>query len=184
MNTPKLLYAALFSSCLALTTACSSSSSSTQEAQSAESVAMATITGEVTFKEKMLLSQGSTLKVALVDVSKQGIKADLIARKMIRIKPNQKPPYEFELEYDKNKLVENHEYSVHARLELSGKLRATSPERHDPFTSEGPLSIVIQAVGLNPGNQTIKSENAPSNLEQGSEQGLEQATEPEQAPAE
>ena len=75
----------------------------------------ASVTGTVTYRERIALSPGATLVVQLRDVSLQDASSILIAEQVI---PNPgQVPIKFKVKYNRDDLVQRNTYSISARIE-------------------------------------------------------------------
>ena len=104
-----------------------------------------TITGEVTYIQRIALPDDAVVTVQLQDVSRQDVAADVIGEQVIETDGNQVPiPYE--VEYDEDDIVDNHTYSMSARItDGDGKLLFIS-ERPQGFGEMGmSVTAPIQA---------------------------------------
>ncbi|MBY6187998.1 YbaY family lipoprotein [Marinobacter hydrocarbonoclasticus] len=109
-----------------------------------ESAAMETITGQALYRERILLKPGTTMMVALEDVSRADAPAEVISEHRFEIQGP--PPFAFALQYDPAKLVENHRYGLRIRIEEGSELRFINDTHIDPF-GEGLDQIVLKGVG-------------------------------------
>ena len=77
----------------------------------------ASVTGTITYRERIALSPGATLVVQLRDVSLQDTSSILIAEQVI---PNPgQVPIKFRVKYKRRDLVHRNTYSISARIEES-----------------------------------------------------------------
>jgi putative lipoprotein len=88
----------------ALMAGCSGSSSS------------ATVTGTVTYLQKIALPSDAVVKVQILDVSKADAPAEVIGEQVIETKGAQ-VPFSFTVPYDSNQIVDTHTYSLQVRIE-------------------------------------------------------------------
>lgn len=86
------------------------------------------ITGTATYRERMLLPPGARLEVTLEDVSRADARADTVAQTYVDSLGA--PPFEFTITYDQARIVENHRYSVRARILANGALLFHSDTSH------------------------------------------------------
>jgi uncharacterized lipoprotein YbaY/heat shock protein HslJ len=125
--------AALLATMLALTlVACSERGvSETTEPVAAD---MARITGTVSYRERMALSNQAELEITLEDVSRQDAPAKVIARRTIS-NPGQ-VPIRFDLEFQPADIDQRMSYSLRATIRDGGRLLFTS-DTHTPVLTRG-----------------------------------------------
>lgn len=82
---------------------------------------MSSVSGTITYKQRIALPPGAVITVKLADVSKQDIAATIISTQTITTTGEQ-VPIPFQLEYDPTQIMPNYTYAVQARIELNGKL--------------------------------------------------------------
>ncbi|MBY6019318.1 YbaY family lipoprotein [Ferrimonas balearica] len=109
-----------------------------------ESASMETISGQALYRERILLTPGTTMLVVLEDVSKADAMAEVISEQRFEVQGP--PPFAFALQYDPAKLVENHRYGLRIRIEEKGELRFINDYHIDPF-GDGLDQIVLKGVG-------------------------------------
>ena len=130
---PKGLQPVLLMLTLALTAvACSEQSMNDIPEPTAENAA--TITGTVSYRERVALSNLAELEVTLEDVSRQDVAAKVLARQTIS-NPGQ-VPIRFELTYQPEDIDERMSYSLRARIHDGGKLAFIS-DTHTPVLTRG-----------------------------------------------
>lgn len=100
------------------------------------------ITGSVTYLERMALPPEATLIVSLLDVSKMDVSAKLIASKEYSFKDKQ-VPIEFDIKYLTDKIDQRHSYSVQAQIKLGDQLLFTSTNVHSVITKGSGQSVDI-----------------------------------------
>jgi putative lipoprotein len=87
------------------------------------------VTGKVTYRERIALSQAAVLKVQLVDVSRADAPAIVIGEQVIRSNGNQ-VPFAFEIACHSTTSETNHSYAVQARIEDDGRLSFINGQRY------------------------------------------------------
>ncbi len=93
----------------------------------------ASVTGSVTYRERIALSEGATLVVALLDTSYADASATLIARQTIS-DPGQ-VPIKFKVEYNRDDINPRNAYSIQADIiESDGRLAFTNDTAYDVIT--------------------------------------------------
>lgn len=118
-------------------------------ASSEEGVSMDTISGEVWYRERMVLPPGSELLIRLEDVAKMDVAAEMVAE--LRQPLEGGPPYAFELEFDPARLNDRGRYAIRARIENGGQLLFINTQQIPAFGGrEGePLRVMVSRVGGN-----------------------------------
>jgi putative lipoprotein len=94
--------------------------------------AMKVLKGSVSYRERMALLPGATVRVQLLDVSLADAPSVTIAEQVIT--PEGQVPIPYELHYDDAVIVPNHSYAVAARIEAEGRLLFISMTRHAVLT--------------------------------------------------
>ena len=105
----------------------------------------ASVRGTVTYRERIALSPGARLEVALLDTSLQDAAATTIAEQAID-NPGQ-VPISFEIEYDPADIREGNTYSLHvAIIEADGSLAFTNDTAYDVITNGNPSEADVEVV--------------------------------------
>lgn len=127
--------------------------------------AQVTLTGEVTYRERMALPPDATLKVKLVDL------ADLEAPPRVEAEaaiasPGQ-VPLNFTLNFEDGVVAKGHSYGLVAEIVSDGKLYFSSPAPFpiDPLAATGPIMIVVTFAGQIEAPAAPKAPAAPALLE-------------------
>ncbi len=117
------------------------------EMDSAE-VSMKTITGTLSYRERIALPPDAVVTVSLEDVSLADAPSKVLAKQSFETEGRQ-GPFVFELSYDSNQIQAKHTYSVRARIEVDGKLRFISDTQHAVITDPAQTDQVdIRLVGV------------------------------------
>src|SRR5512139_294870 len=74
-----------------------------------------TVSGTVTYRQKIALPVDAVVTVTLEDVSRADAPADVMGQQMIETKGEQ-VPVPFAIPYDPSKIEENHNYNVRATI--------------------------------------------------------------------
>ena len=97
----------------------------------------ASVSGTVTYRERIALTPDATLEVSLRDVSSQDAAAPLIARQTIS-DPGQ-VPIDFKVEYNRDDIDSRNTYAVSARIvESDGRLAFTNDTAYEVITRGNP----------------------------------------------
>jgi putative lipoprotein len=121
----------------------------------------ATVTGTVTYLQRIALPADAVIEVRLLDVSRAHAPAPTIAQQIIKAQGKQ-VPFAFTLKYDSVKIKESSRYEVRARILVKGKLRYTNAQAYPVITLGNPsrVDIVVEPAshGVMP-SQTAGLEN-------------------------
>ena len=105
----------------------------------------ASVTGTVTYRERIALSPRATLQVQLRDVSLQDAASKLIAEQVIQ-NPGQ-VPIKFKIEYTRDDLDPRNTYAVQARIQESdGRLAFINDTAYDVITRGNPDKVDMLLV--------------------------------------
>ena len=109
----------------------------------------ASVSGTVTYRERIALSPGAKLVVSLRDVSLQDAAAPLIARQTID-NPGQ-VPIKFKVEYNRDDIDSRNTYGISARItESDGRLAFTNDTAYDVITRGNPNKVDMLLVLVQP----------------------------------
>ncbi len=109
----------------------------------------ASVSGTVTYRERLALTPGATLIVELRDVSYADGPAPLIARQTIS-GPGQ-VPIKFEVEYHREDISPRSRYSISAKIvESDGRLAFTNDTVHEVITHGNPDKVDMLLVLVQP----------------------------------
>lgn len=106
------------------------------------------ITGNVTYMERIALPPDAVVQVQLQDVSRADAPAIVLGDQTITA--SHQVPIPFRIEYDPKQIVENHTYSLTARITIDGQLRWTNTTAILVLTQGNPkenVSIRVSQVG-------------------------------------
>ena len=109
----------------------------------------ASVTGAVTYRERLALTPGATLVMELRDVSYADAPAPLIARQTIS-NPGQ-VPIKFKVGYNREDIDSRNTYSISARIiESDGRLAFTNDTAYDVITRGNPDKVDMLLVLVEP----------------------------------
>lgn len=109
----------------------------------------ASVSGTVTYRERIALTPGATLEMSIRDVSLQDAAAPLIARQTIS-DPGQ-VPIKFKVEYNKDDIDSRNTYGLSARIvESDGRLAFTNDTAYDVITRGNPSKVDMLLVLVQP----------------------------------
>jgi putative lipoprotein len=105
-----------------------------------------TITGDVTYPEKVRLPADASLEIALVDLAAPGVPRVAASA---AINERGKIPLTFTLGFDSKVIAKGHSYGLTAEIVSAGEVwfRTGDPVPIDPLKSAGPVEIVAAFVG-------------------------------------
>jgi uncharacterized lipoprotein YbaY len=103
----------------------------------------ATVTGTVTYPQRIALPPEATLVIKLEDVSLADAPATVIAERTI-VTNGQQVPIPFKLVYDPADIEANHRYSVRAQIFYGDELAWTSTASYPVITQDHPTEVEIQ----------------------------------------
>lgn len=122
----------------------------------------ATVTGTVTYLERIALPPTAKVTVQLLDVSRADVAATLISEQVID-PAGQGPPYAYSLSYDPAAIQDNLSYSVRATITDGDRLIFTSTTNIPVITRGSPTSDVEILVSI-VGDSGTGGTTAPSTL--------------------
>ena len=113
-----------------------------------ESKPMASVTGTVTYLQRIALPPTAVIKVQLADVSRADAPAIVLGTQQIEANGRQ-VPFAFEIEYDPARIDARFTYVVQARIEADGKLLFISDQAYPVLTRGAPseVDLVLTSVG-------------------------------------
>lgn len=106
----------------------------------------ALVTGQVIYRERILLAPPGVVTVTLADTSLADAPARVIASQVIEGVTG--PPIKFALSYDPATIIANHTYTVSARIEVDGRLRFITDTHTPVITNGAPTHVEMVAVGV------------------------------------
>lgn len=101
----------------------------------------ATVTGSVTYRQRIALPPNAIVRVKLQDVSRADAPATLVAEQTIPTNGKQ-VPIPFTLNYNPSQILANHNYAVSAEIRVDGKLRWISTTRNSVITMGNPTTNI------------------------------------------
>lgn len=106
----------------------------------------ASVTGTVSYRERMALTPEAVVEVRLLDVSIADAAAKLIAEQTIR--PQHQVPIAFELVYDSADIDERLTYAVRATIRDGGRLLFTTDRSYPVLTRGNPghVDLVLKRI--------------------------------------
>ncbi len=110
----------------------------------AREVNMAKIEGEVSYRERIMISPDSLVEVQLEDISRADALATVVHE--VSFKAGGGPPYPFSIDYDPAQIDDRMRYALRARIiSPEGDLLFTNTEYIDPF-SGNPVRVLVNSV--------------------------------------
>lgn len=92
-----------------------------------------TISGTISYRQRMPLPPHAVVSIALEDVSRMDAPS-IVLRKKIFSNKGKQVPLPFELTYDPSQINLKHQYALRARIEIDGKLRFINDHRVEVIT--------------------------------------------------
>ena len=113
-----------------------------------EADSMSTVTGTVTYRERIALPPTAVVKVQLADVSRADAPAIVLGDEIIRTEGRQ-VPFAFTIEYDPARIDPRFTYVIQARIEDGDKLLFISDRSYPVITRGAPtqVDLVLRSVG-------------------------------------
>jgi len=111
-------------------------------AEASDVTETASVTGTVTYRQRVALTPGAVVEVKLLDVSRADAPSVTIAEQVIKPAGRQ-VPIEFELRYDPRRIEQNRRYAVRARILEGVKLRFTSTQVYPVITGGNPNAVEV-----------------------------------------
>jgi len=90
-----------------------------------EGSSIKTVSGTVTYRERIALPEDALVTVTLEDISLADAPSKVIAKHRF-VTNGEQVPFKFDLGFDSKKIKENHRYSVRATIEVNNRLRFTT----------------------------------------------------------
>ena len=116
----------------------------------------ASVSGTVTYRERLALTPGARLEVRLRDTSYQDAASDLIAEQIIE-NPGQ-VPIKFKVEYNRDDIDDRNVYSIQAKIiESDGRLVFISDTAYHVITRGNPRKLDVELMLVNPYPRTDRS---------------------------
>ena len=116
----------------------------------------ASVSGLVTYGERLALSEGARLIVELRDTSYADAAADLIARQTVS-NPGQ-VPIKFNVGYNRDDIDDRRIYSISARIiESDGRLAFTNDTAYDVITRGNPSKVDMMLVLVEPPPELVNA---------------------------
>ena len=106
--------------------------------------AMATVTGTITYRERIALTPNAVVEVKLLDVSRADAPAITVGEQIIE-NPGQ-VPIAFEIEYDPADIDQRFTYAIGARITESGELAFINDTSYQVITRDNPTHVDMVLV--------------------------------------
>ena len=105
------------------------------------------VTGSVTYMQRIALPSGSLLEVTLADVSLADAPARIVGKQ--EITTTTQVPIAFEIKFDSSQIVPAHTYAVQARITTDGKLTWVNDTAYPVLTRGNPDHVEIKLKQVN-----------------------------------
>lgn len=103
-----------------------------------------TLSGTVTYRERIALPPGAVVEVSLLDVSLADAPSRTIAR--TRIAARRQVPIPYRLRFNDSVIRPGHRYALRAEIRVRGQLWFTTTEHHAALVPGASSDIVVQRV--------------------------------------
>jgi putative lipoprotein len=113
--------------------------------------AQRSVTGSVTYLQRMALPPDAIIEVQLLDLSTADGPSKVIAEEKITLGDRQ-VPVPFELKFDPSAIDPKHSYSVSAKIMVDGELRFISDQSNAVLTLGNPMKVEITVEQTAPQN--------------------------------
>jgi putative lipoprotein len=112
-----------------------------------------TISGNIWYRERMMLPPNAEIDVILEDASRMDVAATVIAE--TSFKAEGAPPYAYSLQYDPAKIQPNMRYGMRVRIEANGQLMFINTEHIPAFAQDSgePVDVMVSRIGLQQGSK-------------------------------
>jgi uncharacterized lipoprotein YbaY len=106
----------------------------------------ATVSGTLTYLQRIALPPNAVAEIKLVDVSRQDVEAIVVGEQMIP-EPGQ-VPIPFEITYDPGSIDPTHTYTIQARITVKGKPHFMTTTAYPVITQGNPttLEVILEQV--------------------------------------
>ena len=102
---------------------------------------VASVTGQVTYREDLAIRPGAIVEVRLVDISRQDMAAIIVGEQIIS--RHAQVPIPFEVTYDPADIEPSHTYAIQARITDHGQLMFTTTDLHPVITHGNPTTVEV-----------------------------------------
>ena len=111
------------------------------------SAKMATVTGTVTYLQRVALPPDAELRVALEDISPEDASARTVASTSI-VTEGKQVPIPFAIDYDPDQVDASHTYSIQAEIWVGGERRFVTTEAYPVITRDAPSHADVTVMAL------------------------------------
>lgn len=113
-----------------------------------EQPASGTVSGTVSYLQRMALPANAVIQVQLLDVSLEDAAAKVMAEEKINLGQRQ-VPVPFTLSFDEAKIDDKHSYSVSAKITVDGELRFLTDKTYPVLTRGNPsrVDLILKPAG-------------------------------------
>jgi len=120
------------------------------------------LTGEILYSQRIALTEEAVVTIQLVDISKQDVKAQVIAEKIIK-NPGQLP-INFAIQYNPDDIHPPNTYSLRVKIEENGRLLFTTDTIYPVINNSITEHIKIKIVSVKPETEEVKL-NLPKEID-------------------
>ncbi|XWK88599.1 MAG: YbaY family lipoprotein [Phormidium sp.] len=125
------------------------------------------VSGVVTYRQRIALPPDALVIVQLQDVSKQDAPAVVIGQQTIPTQRRQ-VPFPFEIVYNQDRINPKNTYTIQARIIVDNRVRFINTTSYPVITNGNPnkVEIVVNSVGTSPQQKSVFSRFEPLNKPQ------------------
>lgn len=119
----------------------------------------ATVTGTVTYRERIALPPQAIFEATIEDVSRADAPTGFIGSTRMDSPGN--PPIHFTIPYDPTRIDAKHSYAVRARITVDGQLMFTTDTSYPVFATghSGPVELLLRQTGSSTSTPASSLEN-------------------------
>jgi putative lipoprotein len=96
-------------------------------------MSMKTVEGTISYRERIAMPENAVVTVVLEDISRADALSIVLATQSFKTEGKQ-VPFNYTLQYSPADIIDNHRYSVRAKIEIDGKLRFTTDTSYGVIT--------------------------------------------------
>jgi putative lipoprotein len=120
---------------------------------SGEDAASASLSGTVTYRERVALPPDAIVEISLIDATAQDDAPRAVATTAVRAEGRQ-VPLPFSLHYDASKIAKSHLYTVRAAIKSGSELLFTTDIARAVITQENPTHVDLMLTRVDPTEAT------------------------------
>lgn len=114
----------------------------------------ASVTGTVTYRQRIALPVNAVIQVQLLDISRQDTAATVLGEQTITANGSQ-VPFAFEVPYDPSQIQAGHSYAIQARITVDGQLRFINTSSYRVITNGNPTQVAVLVDPIETASQPV-----------------------------